>query len=74
MNKKDKENLSNLYELPQYESLKKLLVSERKNIATKLLLVDPANATVIANFQGQAHALKILHQKLKEINEKSQKT
>lgn len=73
LGKKDKQDLAYIYELDQYGSFKKFLESERVNIATKLLLVDPTDVASVAKFQGAAAALKQLHLELKQIHKQSTK-
>lgn len=73
LNSKDKIELATIYESSTYKSLKKWLETERLNIATKLLVWPAEDVKEIARFQGQAEALKNLHQVLKSISEKLSK-
>ena len=67
---KDNEDLATLYDLPVYKALKRLMEVERFNIASKLLVWDSKDSTGLAFQQGQAHALKQINLKLKEIHKK----
>jgi len=70
LSSKEKEALALLFEMDEYKALKRLMQHERYNIATKLLSIPADQTVVIAHMQGQAHALKELHQMLRKIHEK----
>lgn len=70
---KEKEALAFIFDLPQYRIFKKYLENERFNIATKTLTLDPQEMTEMARLQGQAQALKLLHQRLKQIHKEQVK-
>lgn len=76
MNSKDKELLSDLYEMEHYKALTRLLKKVRADIADKMLAYDMTSMNAerhITFLQGQAFAIKSVQDKVKDFHKKSMK-
>jgi len=71
LNEKDRMGLADLYEYPEYKSLKKLLEVERLELAKDCLAITGDRLLYI---QGGAAALKKLHKTLQENYRQVKKT
>lgn len=68
LSNKDKLELAQFYDYPEYKTFKKWLDNERLDIAKDLLTWPAADVVGVSRLQGRAEALKTINLEIKRIS------